>query len=65
MVLFDRTAGQQIDLATENVFKLLVKFKEIPPKMHFGLKRDEQVNIASAVRLASRKGAEHFQPGDA
>ncbi|MDQ6706232.1 MAG: hypothetical protein M3Z85_09705 [Acidobacteriota bacterium] len=52
MIALDRTAGQQIDLATEYVFDLLVKPKEIP-EVYFGSKGDE-VNIAAAALFASR-----------
>jgi len=65
LILFDRTTGQQIDLASENVFELLVKFEEIPSQVDFVLKGNQQVDIAATVRLASREGAEHLQPGDA
>src|SRR5260370_902961 len=65
LVLLDRTAREQIDLTAEDVLDLLVKFKEIPPEMDFGLEGDQQVDIAAAMRIAPREGAEHFEPGHA
>jgi len=65
LVLLDRTAREQIDLATEDVLDLLVKLKKIPPEMDFGPECDQQVDIAAAMRVAAREGAEHFQPGNA
>src|SRR5437660_2265581 len=65
LVLLHRTACKQIDLTAENVLDLLVKFKEIPPEMDFGLECHQQVDIAAPMWIASREGAEHFQPGHA
>lgn len=41
LVLLDRTAGEQVDLAAEDAFDLLVKFIEVPPEMDFGLERHQ------------------------
>jgi hypothetical protein len=40
LIPLDRPARQQINLASEDVFDLLVQFKEIPPEMHLGLEGD-------------------------
>src|SRR5580698_3289774 len=64
LVLLDGAASQQINLASEKVFELLMQFEEIPAEVHAGLKRHQQVYVAAAARFATREGAEHFQPGD-
>jgi hypothetical protein len=61
LILLHRTARQQVDFTAKNVLDLLVKFKKIPTKMDFGLKRDQQVDIATGVRLSARNRAENFQ----
>ena len=35
-----------------------MKFKKVPPEMDFGAERDQQVDIAAAMRFAAREGAE-------
>jgi hypothetical protein len=39
-----------------------MEFEKVPSEVHFGPKGDKQVDIASRVRLASRKGTEQFKP---
>src|SRR5271165_1075805 len=63
LVILDRTARQQIDLAAENILDFLVKIKEVPAEMNVRLEGDQKVDIAAAMRLAACEGAEHFEPG--
>jgi len=36
LILLNRPARQQLNLASKDVFDLLVKFKEIPPEVYVG-----------------------------
>ena len=42
-----------------------MEFEKIPSEMYVGSKRNQKVDVAAGMRIAARKRAEYFQPGDA